>query len=256
MDPRITEACALNGFFSPAQRQRLLQAVAARRSVRAYRGAPDVAQLSALHYAAARCCLPGVRIEIGDTDPKLLFRRLPVVGGISGTGKFAAIIADTSVPRAVLHAGVSGEAFILEATALHVGTCWVMSYRKKEFFLPLREHEQALAVTPLGIINEVNAGRKRRKLTDLCVGDPAAWPLWAYRAAECVRQAPSAVNRQPWRMSYAGRTLMLSRAAVGGTELDMGIALLHMSLGAEDHPHVIQWGEGREVASLVLEEEA
>ena len=255
MDHGITEECALNGFFSPAQRQRLLQAVSARRSVRAYRGEPDVSQMSALHYAAARCCLPGVRIEIGDTDPRLLFRRLPVVGGIQGTGKFAAIIADTSAPYSALHAGVSGEAFILEATALNVGTCWVMSYRRKEFFLPLKEGERALAVTPLGVINDVNPGRKRKKLTDLCVGDPAAWPLWAYRAAECVRQAPSAMNRQPWKLSYAGRTLMLSRAGAGGTEVDMGIALLHMSLGAEDHAHVIRWGEGREIASMVLEEE-
>lgn len=251
----ISDDCALNGFFSPAQRQRLLQAVSARRSVRAYRGEPTVEQMSALHYAAARCCLPGVRIEIGETDPALLFRRLPVVGGVTGTNKYAAIIADMDAPRAALHAGVSGEAFILEATALGVGTCWVASFRRKEFFLPLQGHEQPLAVTPLGVINEVNPGRKRRKLNDLCVGDPAAWPLWAYRAAECVRQAPSALNRQPWRMAYAGRTLMLSRGRLGGSDLDMGIALLHMSLGAEDNPHRILWGEGREVASLVLEDE-
>lgn len=251
MDP-----CALNGFYSPAQRARLLENVNRRRSVRAYRLEPDVSQLSALHYAAARVCLPGVRIEIADTDPSLLFRRLPVVGGISGTGKYAALIADLSIPRAMLHAGVSGEAFVLEATALGVGSCWVASFRKKECFVPLKEQERVLAAIPLGISNEVSAGRRRKKLSEICVGDPAAWPLWAYHAAECVRQAPSALNLQPWRLSYAGRTLLLMKGGRSGTDLDMGIALLHMSLGAGEKEHEIQWGEGKEIAALLAEDEA
>lgn len=254
------EACALNDFYSPAQRARFLNAVSKRRSVRAYKSEPDVAQLSALQYAAARVCLPGVRIEIADMPPELLFRRLPVVGGITGTEKFAAVIADTSVPRAGLLAGVSGEAFILEATGLDVGTCWVASFRRKEILLPLEENEKVLAVTPLGIPNEVPAGRKRRKLTEICAGDPASWPLWAYNAAECVRQAPSAVNLQPWRLDYAGRTLMLFKSSglssAATLPLDLGIALLHMSLGAGDTPHTLYWGEGKEIASMVVEEEA
>ncbi len=250
------DACGLNGFFSPIQRKRFLDAVNPRRSVRAYRGEPDVGQMSALSYAAARVCLPGVRIEIGETDPALLFRRLPVVGGISGTGKFAAVIADERAPRAGLLAGISGEAFILEATALDVGTCWVVSFRRKECFLPLNEGEKVLAVTPLGVPNEVKTARKRKKLSDLCVGDPAAWPLWAYHAAECVRQAPSAVNLQPWRLSYAGRTLMLMKAPRIGSDLDMGIALLHMSLGVGDREHTIQWGDGKEIAALIMEDDA
>ncbi|MBR1586341.1 MAG: nitroreductase family protein [Clostridia bacterium] len=251
------EKCPLNDFFSPAQRARFLEAVAKRRSVRAYRMGPDMAQLSALHFAAARVCLPGVRIVLHDAEPELLFRRLPMVGGISGTNKYAAVIADDSVtPRAALHAGISGEAFVLEATAMGLGTCWVASFRKNAVDIPLNPHEKVLAVTPLGVSNEVSSGRKRKKLTEICVGDPASWPLWAYHAAECVRQAPSAVNLQPWRLAYAGRTLMLMKGGVGGSALDLGIALLHMSLGVGDKPHEIQWGEGKEIASLIAEDEA
>ena len=249
MDP-----CALNDFFSPAQRARFLEAVSKRRSVRSYKSGPDLEQLGALNFAAARVCLPGIRIEISEMPPELLFRRLPLVGGVSGTERFAAIIADMTAPHAELHAGISGEAFILEATALGLGTCWVASFRRKEVVLPLGEHEKVLAVTPLGISNEVNAGRRRKKLNEICAGDPASWPLWAYHAAECVRQAPSAVNLQPWRLAYAGRTLVLNKAKMG-TLLDMCIALLHMSLGAGEKPHEIQWGEGNEIAALVAEDE-
>ena len=69
-----------------------------------------------------------------------------------------------------------------------------------------------------------------------------------------MRIAPSAVNLQPWRLSFAGRTLLLSGTR-SGASLDMGIAMLHMSLGVGDKPHMIRWGEsGREIASLNAED--
>ena len=36
----------------------------------------------------------------------------------------------------------------------------------------------------------------------------------AYSAAECVRIAPSAINLQPWKLNYAGRTLQLLRSGM------------------------------------------
>ena len=250
------EPCALNDFFSPAQRARYLNAVGKRHSVRTFKAEPDVAQISALQFAAARVCLPGVRIVIADGAPELLFRNLPLVGGITGTAKFAAVIADPAVPHAALHAGISGEAFQLEAVSLGVGCCWVISFRKKEALIPLKDGEQIMALTPLGVANEVQTMRKRKALRDICADDPSAWPLWAYHAAECVRQAPSAINRQPWLLSYAGRTLVLGERKRAYSPLDMGIALLHMSLGAEETPNTLYWGEGREVAVLIAEENA
>ena len=104
------ESCPLNGFYSPAQRARFLAAVSVRASVRQFAGEPDVAQRSALNYAAARVCLPGVRIEMGENAPEKVFRRWPFVGGIAGTRRYAAIIADETLPRAQLLAGISGEA--------------------------------------------------------------------------------------------------------------------------------------------------
>jgi len=252
------DRCALNGFFAPAQRERWLRAVPQRRSVRAFADAPDVERLSALNYAAARVCLPGVRIVIGEAPSALLFRKLPFVDAISGTNRYAAVIAnDREDPHALLHAGASGEALILEAAALGVGSCWVKSFKRSGVAdVPLQAGEKILAVTPLGIAAErAGEGSKRKKLTEICTGDPAQWPLWAYNAAECVRRAPSALNRQPWLLSYAGRTLMLSRGGMG-TSLDFGIAALHLSLGMGDHPHTLRWGEGKEIVSLVAEDQA
>ena len=247
------ESCALNGFFSPAQRARYLSAVSRRRSVRAYSDVPDLSQLSALNYAAARVCLPGVRIVLGEAPTALLFRKLPLFPTVTGTNRYAAIIVNESVPHAALHAGISGEAFILEATALNVSTCWVAFFKRGGVAIPLEPGEKVAAVTPLGVAGEPETPIKRKKLTEICSTDPAAWPLWAYNAAECVRVAPSAMNRQPWRLSFAGRTLLLSNAGMA-TSLDMGIALLHLSLGTGEKEHVIRWESGKAVASLVAED--
>ena len=248
------QECALNQFFAPAQRERLLSAVSRRCSVRAYAGEPTVAQLSALNYAAARVCLPGARIVLAEAPAALLYRHLPFVPAISGTGRYAAVIVNEQAdPHAGIHAGISGEAFVLEATALGVGTCWVMAFKRKNADLPLRAGEKIAAVIALGVpARGEPVSRKRKKLTEFCADDPAGWPLWAYNAAECVRQAPSALNRQPWRLSFVGRTLLLTQA--GGTALDMGIALLHLSLGVGDKPHEIRWESGRDVASILSED--
>ncbi len=247
--------CALNGFLGVAQRARLLDAVAQRRSVRAFCAPPDVAQISALHFASARVCLPGVRIVLIECDEERLFLNVPLVGAVVGTNRCAAVIADQSVPRAALHAGASGEAFALEAVALGLGTCWLAMFRRSAVDIDLGPDERVLAVIALGVAVEEDIRERRRKpLSELCTTDPTRWPIYAFHAAECVRAAPSAMNRQPWRLSYAGRTLLLSRR-IGAGDLDMGIALTHLSLGVGERKHVLRWGEGREVATMFVEDD-
>ena len=250
----MTELCALSGFYSPAQRARFLQAVGRRFSVRTFTGEADPAKLAALQYAAEKVALPGVRIVIGKCEEHKLYKKLPGVPAISGTGHYAAVIADSAHPRARYHAGISGEAFVLEAVSLELGTCWIGSFKKRGVKITLKKNEKVLAVIPFGTFEDNTTHRKRKKLTDICSQDPAQWPLWAYNAAECVRNAPSAINLQPWYMSFAGRTMILQKKGMG-TRLDMGIALLHMSLGVGEKDHVIHWEEGKKVASLLAEDQ-
>ena len=247
------DACAVNGFFSSAQIDKYSAAVPKRRSVRAFKGSPDVGQMSALHYAAARLALPGVRIALGEAPASDIYRRLPLVETIHGSSRYAAVIADEEIPHAAIHAGISGEAFLLEAVSLGLGTCWVAAFKRGGVNVSLEEGEKVKALIALGVPGEEGGPRKRKKLTEICSPDPSDWPLWAYNAAEYVRTAPSAVNLQPWRLSFAGRTLMLSSARPNAN-LDMGIAVLHMMLGAREKPHILRWGEGKEIISLIAED--
>ena len=252
----MMEVCPLTGFYSPAQRARLYAATGRRESVRTFQCAPDAAQKSALSYAAARVCLPGCRIEMSDCEDKKLYRTVPFVDTIIGTERYAALIADEKAPHAAACLGISGEAFALEAVALGLGTCWVTgTYRRRAVDVRLQTGERLMGVMALGVPAEGSRGERRRKsLQAMCTGKPEDWPLWAYSAAECVRIAPSAMNLQPWKMNYAGRTLQLLRTGLGAHELDMGIAMLHMSLGAQEKEHVVFWGEGQTAATLLAED--
>lgn len=249
----MMDSCAVNGFFSPAQRKRYLEAAGRRHSVRVYRGDASLEQLSALQYTAGRVFLPGARVSLGEAPAETLFRKLPFVNAVRGIRHYAAVIADDSIPHAVIHAGVCGEAFALECTALGLGSCWVAAFKRGGVNIPLEKGEKVKALIAFGVSGEEEGPRKRKKLNEICFPDPAPWPLWAYNAAECVRIAPSAMNLQPWRLDFAGRTLALSEARPG-LSLDQGIALLHMTLGVGEKPHVISWGEGKEIASLIAED--
>lgn len=250
------EASILNTFYSPAQLERWRAAIPGRYSCRAFSGAPDAGQLAALHYAAQRVCLPGTRIVIADC-PDQLFLRVPLVEHIHGTAQYACVIADMeqSLPRTL--AGISGEAFVLEAASMGVGTCWVSgTYRRSAVDVKLGETERVLAVTPLGIpaAQDAPPRHKRKKLASICMTPPENWPLWAYQAAEAVRRAPSAVNLQPWTLSYGQRTLrLLGRKP---DSLDMGIALLHMLAAVGDTRYHWEWGQEKCVAHLIVEENA
>lgn len=247
------ENCALTGFYSAAQRARFLQAASQRFSVRTFSGEADAARKTALLYAAEKVALDGVRIVIDDAQEQDLYRKLPGVSPIWGTGQYAAVIADESVPNAFYHAGISGEAFMLEIFSLGLGGCWIGSFKKSGVKATLSPTEKVLAVIPFGTFDCPMPKRKRKKLTAICNGNPTDWPLWAYNAAECVRNAPSAINLQPWRMAFAGRTLVLKKKGLG-TKLDMGIALLHMSLGLEEKEHILRWEDKPYVASLLSED--
>lgn len=250
------EDCALKTLLTENQRERLRAAVAQRVSVRAYIAPPDVAQMSALSFSAARLKVPGMRIELGAREDDKLYFGVPFVDKILGSGSYAAVIVEKDAPRSLLYAGACGEALVLEAVSLGLGTCWVSgTFRRGAVTLPLSENERIAAVIALGVpAREKHKRTPRKKLTEICSADPAGWPLWAYDAAECVRVAPSKINLQPWRLSYAGHTLQLEKAPLAD-DLDMGIALLHLSLGVGKREHVLRLGQGRVTATLFSRED-
>jgi hypothetical protein len=210
----------------------------------------------------------GVRIEVVERDSSGVFKGL--IGGygkISATDQYAAFIADPSVPDAELLLGYYGEAFILEATSLGLGTCWVSGTFNPESVkshVPLQPGEAVFSITPLGYSAEdesavskfarfVVGSKNRKSLDAIFEGSPASIPPWAVSALESARLAPSAMNRQPWLFAWENGSMAL-RARGAGKRLvqDCGIAALHFELGALRERVSGTWDTGSEAAAAVF----
>jgi nitroreductase len=178
-----------------------------------------------------------------------------VIGGygkVKGTQAFIAFIGDMDDQFVQEKVGYTGEAIILEATALGLNTCWVAGFFRPEVVTSLIEvnkSEQVLAVTPVGysrehesweekLMSRFGRSHNRLALSRLVRGLPRAqWPNWASVSLEAARLAPSAVNRQPWGFDLQddGITVFVR---TGGPEfnvskrLDCGIAMLHLEVAA------------------------
>lgn len=191
---------------------------------------------------------PDARVEFVKYPHVDLFRGiLGSYGKVIGAQDLMVVIAGQG-RIAQAHAGYVGEAAILEATRLGLGTCWVGGFFDKSgarHVVDLGEGESIVAITPVGYALDTVAatsehtgeGRKRKPIHSIAQGLDETWPAWARAAVECARLAPSAVNRQPWRFRMSAGKLILAPSHVPSISridkaLDCGIAMLHAELGA------------------------
>ena len=118
----------LETLFSPMQKEKLRQAALVRTSCRSFAGAPDTVAFAALSYVVGRCALPGARLVLTPVDESLFTGTILGMGRITGCKMAAVVIACGTEALCRVNAGILGEAFVLEATALGLGTCWVTAH--------------------------------------------------------------------------------------------------------------------------------
>lgn len=158
--------------------------------------------------------------------------------------------------------GFSFEKLVLYAWSLGIGTTWIGGTMKRELFeraAGLAEDEMMPCMSPLGYpakkrsVRETmmrrGVGADSRLNTDKLFFDKA-WGVPLDAAAsdglrdltEMVRWAPSAVNKQPWRIIAADGCFHFYEKQDKGyvsektgdlQKVDVGIALCHFVLGAE-----------------------
>lgn len=159
--------------------------------------------------------------------------------------------------------GYFGERFVLKATQLGLGTCWVAStYDRATTRVDLAEGEKLHDVVPIGyapakfpLVQRTIRGRIRgrsKQNQDMyqgpCALDEA--PEWIQAAIQAVQLAPSAVNEQP--VVFVQESLddpiraTISTIRTKMEYTDLGIAKLHFQLAAAEcgiHG-TWEWGEG------------
>jgi nitroreductase len=193
---------------------------------------------------------PGVRVELVRRPPDDVFRGF--VGGygkITGARAYLVFIGEGILPETPARLGYIGEAAILEATSLGLGTCWVAGFFLSDAVaadIQIAPCERIYAVSPLGyaegsitakekLYSGLSGSKSRRVSSTLVIsGTPDEWQKAAFEAA---RLAPSAVNRQPWRFVFEpGRITIRVDGTGDGAKipkrLDCGIAMLHVEIAA------------------------
>jgi nitroreductase len=207
-------------------------------------------------------------VFVGDAPESVFTGIVGSYGKVKGAPSAFVFLADAASPTAAEHCGYTGEAFVLEACARGLETCWIggsFSRPVAKGLVDLGDGEEVRAVSPVGhaLTEPSNAERwffgaareKHRRPIDEIAPGAGSWPEWAQAAVAAVRVAPSAMNRQPWRFREDGGSIVLSVA--GGSlprlaRLDCGIAMLHFELGARgsgcdgtwetlDAPDVARW---------------
>ncbi len=187
-----------------------------------------------------------------DAPPQMFTGWLLGVYGKVSSPSALVFVGDRRLPDAAARAGYTGEAAVLEATALGFDTCWIGGGVRRGVVasvLGLGAHEHVYSISALGYARERTTmgeratsgmvrARKRRPLDTIAPG-VARWPAWARAGVELARIAPSATNRQPWRFAQADDGVV--RISFGGRDtpgiskrLDCGIAMLHFELGARE----------------------
>jgi nitroreductase len=211
-----------------------------------------------------------VRLQLveASAEDRAELRKLGTYGMVKGTRTFLAG-AIRRGPMDMEDYGCVFERAVLYATALGLGTCWLgASFNRSGFAarIDLADDEILPAVSPVGYVASsrtlVDAttrffarSKKRKPWEELFFEGEFGTPLSAgaagpyAEALEMVRLAPSASNRQPWRLvKEASRDiyhLFISRSAVysnivanapGGDRqrLDMGFAMCHFALTARE----------------------
>jgi hypothetical protein len=201
-------------------------------------------------------------LELGEAQG--LGARLGTYGVIRGARSFLA----GAVRRSVMDLedfGFVFEAAVLQATELGLGTCWLGgTFRRSSFATALRLAEDELlpALSPVGYpagrrnvldvtFRAVARSATRKAWHELFFAGSFAQPLTPEEAGpyatplEMVRLAPSASNRQPWRVVWDQEQgafhffLQRSRGyrvpgAVDLQRVDMGIAICHFTLAAQE----------------------
>jgi nitroreductase len=190
--------------------------------------------------------------------------KLGTYGFISGARYFIAAGINIEKPYILEDYGFLMEKIILHMTGLGLGTCWLGgTFKRSEYSVILGNNKQLTvpAISPVGFPrkkksirdNLIRLGAKsnsRKPWNELFFNDSFDNPLSKADAdsyttpLEMLRRAPSASNKQPWRILKTEKAFHFFLCETPGYDkmikavklqrIDMGIAMLHFEVTCKE----------------------
>ena len=206
-------------------------AMAKRSSVRKFAGAPDKAQLDKLGVLCRKLSWQGITVR--------MFKGPGLKRKIKGTDVYAVVVVKNGTPMEL--EGFMGEALVLEAASMGLGSCWLGKDFYKDIVVrnvDLKSDESVHCVIALGKADLQPAAPKRHSLESICgMNEEQLSELgtWQKNAVLAARVAPSSVNQQPWKIAADKTSVTILEKGVlmkKFAPIDRGICMLHAAVGA------------------------
>jgi len=238
----------------------IIESIQKRRSVRTYSGKPlsdehidkikqFINQTQAPFGIQARIEL--IRMNAGEKPIKL-----GTYGWIKGATEYLALVYEEA-PFAETASAYWFEQVLLFCTSLSLGTCWLGgSFSRSDFKkqLSLKSNEKLRIVSPVGyqgenkrwflegvVVNSDKNHASRKPFGELFFDKEFNNPLTESQAGifakplEMVRLAPSANNKQEWRVVMENNCLHFYKVPyIRFDSIDIGIALCHFELSCKE----------------------
>ena len=241
--------------------------VRARKSVRSYEKRPlsdaDKGTILAMLAVLRQTETPfpaRLQMRLLEAKPGTDTEKLGTYGVIRGASAFIGIAVENT-ETGMEAVGYTFEKFVLSATAMGLGTCWLAgTFNRGQFEgkMQLGADDIFPIVCPIGyplekqtLVNSVfrtmSRSDQRKEWSELFFENEFGTPLTKEQAGiyafplEMLRLAPSAANRQPWRIVHRGDAFHFYREANTKSKypydlqrLDVGIGACHFHLAATE----------------------
>ncbi len=170
----------------------------------------------------------GLHIQLVWDEPKAFDSFMAHYGKFSGVTNYVALIAKKGKEEQI---GYYGEKIALMAQALGLNTCWVaMSYKKVPSAFKLDKGEKVHLVLALGYGATQGVSHKVKTFDQVAEGKNP--PAWFINGVNLALLAPTAMNQQKFKFTYADDKV-IAKAGIGFyTKADLGIAKFHFEIGA------------------------
>lgn len=243
----------------------LREAVTSRYSVRTFeKKAVDKEtrdKLLAYVYTTENPFGPNIRVQFIEKETAANGEKLGTYGVIKGAKLYIGVtVADK--PYAAEAVGYEFERLVLYAASLGLGTCWLGGTFNRSAFteaMEIKEGELFPILSPLGYPSDKKSLTEKLMRRSIKADDRLPWSelffagdfdtpiteeyIGSYRfPLEMLRLAPSAVNKQPWRVLVCDNAVHFFKKSGIASELgsldmqriDLGIAMCHFDLAAQD----------------------
>ena len=216
------------------------EAIAARHSVRAYKGQPLTAEVvKALEDKVAELNREGrLHMQLILNEPKAFLGTLAKYGKFRGVNNYI-VMAGKKADDLDERIGYYGEHLVLFAQTLGLNTCWVgLSSSKVPGPYVLEDGEKIACYIAIGYGETQGVGHKIKTVEQVSNTSDTT-PSWFKKGVEAALLAPTAVNQQKFSFEYVGMKdghhqvrAKKGFSMIGYTKMDLGIAKYHFEVGA------------------------